>query len=174
MTFSSQPLLHPLHLITESPEQTEQIGLMLASLLLPNDVVCLSGDLGAGKTALTRGIAEGLGCLISVASPTFTLVMEHQASGGGLALYHFDVYRLADSDAFLELGLDEYFDKAGVCVIEWGTLIEDILPLQTLKIILRMTEPEMPNRRVLTFYWPDHESELEQLDRSWTDACSGN
>ena len=174
MSSSPHPTLHPLHLISESPEQTEQLGITLAALLTPNTVLCLAGDLGAGKTALTRGIAEGLGCLQPVSSPTFTLIMEHPASGSGLPLFHFDVYRLADSDAFLELGLDEYFDRQGVCVIEWGTLIEDILPLQTLKILIRMTEPEMPDRRVLTFYWPNHEAELALLERSWLDVNPGN
>ncbi len=170
-----RPTLHPFHLISESPEQTEEIGILLANFLKPNTVVSLAGDLGAGKTALTRGIADGLGCQRTVSSPTFTLVMEHQASGNsGLALFHFDVYRLADSDAFLELGLDEYFERDGISVVEWGTLIEDILPMQTLKIILRMTEPEMPDRRVLTFYWPNHERELALLERSWLDAHPGD
>lgn len=174
MTAFATPRLHPLHLISESPEQTERLGITVASLLKGNDVISLAGDLGAGKTALTRGIADGLGCRNSVASPTFTLVMEHPSAEGGLPLFHFDVYRLADSDAFLELGLDEYFDRNGICVIEWGTLIEDVLPLTTLKILIRMTEPEMPQRRVLTFYWPDHENELALLERSWLDASAGN
>ncbi len=165
--------LHPLHLVSESPEQTERLGLTLAALLKPGDVVSLAGDLGAGKTALTRGIADGLGCRGAVSSPTFTLVMEHPAGDSGLALYHFDVYRLTDGEAFLELGLSEYFDRSGVCVIEWGSLIEDVLPLQTLKILIRLTSPETPDQRVLTLYWPNHAAELSLLERSWQDACTG-
>jgi tRNA threonylcarbamoyladenosine biosynthesis protein TsaE len=168
--YPGAPGLHPLHLVSESPEQTSRLGLTLAALLKPGDIVSLAGDLGAGKTALTRGIADGLGCQGAVSSPTFTLVMEHPAGDSGLALYHFDAYRLADSDAFLELGLAEYFDRNGVCVIEWGSLIEDILPLKTLKILIRLTAPETPQQRVLTFYWPDHASELSLLERSWQDA----
>ncbi|MDD2534679.1 MAG: tRNA (adenosine(37)-N6)-threonylcarbamoyltransferase complex ATPase subunit type 1 TsaE [Eubacteriales bacterium] len=174
MSHANAPHLHPVHLISESPEETEQLGISLASLLKANDIINLAGDLGAGKTALTRGIAEGIGCRRTVSSPTFTLVMEHLPTAGGLPLFHFDVYRLADSDAFLELGLDEYFERQGICVIEWGTLIEDILPLKTLKILIRMTEPEMPNRRILTLYWPDHYDELNLLERIWLDAHSGN
>ena len=165
--------LHPLHLVSDSPEQTARFGLTLAALLKPGDVVSLAGDLGAGKTALTRGIADGLGCLGPVSSPTFTLVMEHPSGDHGLALYHFDVYRLADSDAFLELGLSEYFDRNGVCVIEWGSLIEDILPLETLKILIRLTSPETPDQRVLTLYWPGHAEDLSLLERSFQDACPG-
>ena len=159
-----------IHLVSESAEQTTKLGLALAALLRPGDVVSLSGDLGAGKTALTRGIADGLGCQVPVASPTFTLVMEHPASGSGLALYHFDVYRLSGPDDFLELGLDEYFDREGVCVIEWGNQINTLLPAGTLHILIRLTSPAMPDQRVLTCLWPGREQDLARLERSFADA----
>lgn len=118
------------------PEDTENLGFLLAGLVYPGAVLSLSGDLGAGKTTLTRGFSKGLGCLGAVASPTFTLLMEHPAGANGLALYHFDVYRLDSSDAFYELGFDEYFDRDGVCIIEWGDRINDILPPQTIHLSL--------------------------------------
>ena len=93
-------------LLSQSPEQTDEFGRLLAGNLRPGDVVSLDGDLGAGKTALTRGLAAGLGCLVPVSSPTFTLLIEHPADIGGLALYHFDAYRLEGSDDFCEIGLE--------------------------------------------------------------------
>jgi tRNA threonylcarbamoyladenosine biosynthesis protein TsaE len=156
-----------IHLISRSPEDTTRLGLILGKLLAPSDVVCLAGDLGAGKTALTRGIAEGLGCQSAVASPTFTLLMEHPASPSGITLYHFDVYRLADAEAFLTLGLDEYFDRGGVCVIEWGDRIADILPPSTLTILIRLTGPDTPQQRLFSLTWPGHAVELQQLERSF-------
>lgn len=168
-----RPSLHALHLVTESAAQTARVGLLLANLLKPGDVISLDGDLGAGKTALSRGIADGLGCLTPVSSPTFTLLMEHPATGRGLPLYHFDVYRLTGADDFLALGLDDYFSRDGICLIEWGSLIEEILPLQTLKILIRLTDPQTPDQRVMTFYWPGHADELDLLERSWQDAHPG-
>ena len=99
--------------------------------------------------------------------------MEHPATGSGLPLYHFDVYRLASSQDFLSLGLDDYFSRDGVCIIEWGSIIDDILPLQTLKILIRLTAPETPEQRIMTLYWPGHEKDLALLERSWQDAHSG-
>lgn len=168
-----KPGLHALHVVTVSAEDTALLGLLLANLLVPGTIISLDGDLGAGKTALARGIADGLGCQTPVSSPTFTLLMEHPATGSGMPLYHFDVYRLASSEDFLALGLDDYFSREGICLIEWGTLIEDILPLSTLKILIRLTAPETPQQRVMTLFWPDHEKELAVLERSWQDAHPG-
>ena len=108
-----------------SPEQTENFGKALAASLNAGDVIALTGDLGAGKTCLTRGIAEGLGSTSHVSSPTFTIVNEYD--GGKLMLFHFDTYRLSGPDDFLMSGLDEYFFREGVCVIEWSDIIDELL-----------------------------------------------
>lgn len=90
-------------------------------------MLALIGDLGTGKTALTKYIAQGLGIRDSIVSPTFTIVREY--TGGRLPLYHFDVYRLADSEEMFNIGAEEYFyEKGGICVIEWADIVEDILP----------------------------------------------
>lgn len=110
---------------TTSYEQTERFGQKLASSLKEGDIIAMDGDLGAGKTCMTRGIARGLGVTSHVSSPTFTIVNEYE--GGRLRMFHFDTYRLEDEDDFIASGLDEYFGK-GVCVIEWSEVIASLLP----------------------------------------------
>lgn len=117
---------------TDSSEQTEKFGEALSKFLEAGTVISLDGDLGAGKTCLTRGIARGIGATTPVASPTFTIVNEYE--GGRLMLYHFDTYRLSGEDDFYASGLDEYFQKGGCCVIEWGEVIEGALPDGTMKM----------------------------------------
>jgi len=117
---------------TDSSEQTERFGEALSKCLEAGTVIALDGDLGAGKTCLTRGIARGMGAEDPVASPTFTIVNEY--SGGRLMLFHFDTYRLSGEDDFYASGLDEYFNMNGVCVIEWGGVIEGALPANTMKM----------------------------------------
>lgn len=117
-------------LLIKNEDETKAFGLELASQLKAGDVLALIGDLGTGKTALTRYIARGLGIKDSIVSPTFTIVREY--TGGRLPLYHFDVYRLADSEEMFNIGAEEYFyEKGGVCVIEWADIVEDILPAGT-------------------------------------------
>lgn len=122
---------------THSPEETRALAERLGRLMQPGDVLCLIGDLGAGKTTFTQGLAHGLGLPPDepVNSPTFTLVAEHP--GGRLPLYHFDVYRLPDSSGLYELAFDEYLDAGGVVVIEWADKIADALPPDRLDIALR-------------------------------------
>ena len=124
---------------TTSVEQTELRGVELGKNAKPGAVFALDGDLGAGKTVMTRGIARGMGLNEDdVCSPTFTIVNEYdETSEGGRAevpLFHFDTYRLGGSDDFLDAGLDEYFDRGGVCVIEWSSVIDDLLPKDTVRI----------------------------------------
>lgn len=109
-----------------------QLGQRIGEKICPSSVIALDGDLGAGKTLLTRGIAQGLGVTTPVSSPTFTIVNEYD--GGRLMMYHFDTYRLQDSEDFEAAGLDEYFGYDGICVIEWSNIIDDILPECTLRI----------------------------------------
>ncbi|NLO34774.1 MAG: tRNA (adenosine(37)-N6)-threonylcarbamoyltransferase complex ATPase subunit type 1 TsaE [Clostridiaceae bacterium] len=149
--------------LSEQPADTEWFGTLLAEQLKANAVVSLNGDLGAGKTALTRGLAVGLGCRGAVASPTFTLLMEHPAAADGKALYHFDVYRLEGAEAFVESGLDEYFDMDGVCVIEWGERIARFLPLRSLRICLTAPDPGQPSLRRIELVWPDGSEQVRHL-----------
>ena len=119
---------------TNSPEETEKFANSLASILEPGDVICLDGDLGAGKTAFTRGVARSLGIREHITSPTFTIVNEYE---GKMPLYHFDVYRIEDSSEMLEIGFDEYIDGNGICVIEWAKNIMDIIPPDHIDVTIK-------------------------------------
>ena len=111
--------------LTETPEQTECIGRALAAQLRPGDVIACFGGLGAGKTALTRGIASGLGVTDTVTSPTYTIVNEYLS--GRMPLFHFDMYRLASSDELFDIGWEDYLRRGGVCVVEWSENVADAL-----------------------------------------------
>ena len=110
------------------------LGHEIADALEPGDVVALTGDLGAGKTALTRYIAEGLGVREAVNSPTFTIVKEYRS--GRLPLYHFDAYRLGSGEELLDIGAEEMLGGDGVCVIEWADIVADVLPGDALLVEL--------------------------------------
>ena len=127
-------------------DETIALGAQLASKLQAGDVIVLNGDLGAGKTTFTKGIAKGLGIKEIIKSPTFTIIREYQ--DGRLPLYHMDAYRLENGGAE-DLGLDEYFDGDGVSVVEWAQFAEDELPDEFLSITFKRTDDE--NKRVLTF-----------------------
>ena len=118
--------------ILKNEEQTKTFGMDLGSRLQKGDILALIGDLGTGKTALTKAIALGMGITDTITSPTFTIVQEYTT--GRLPLYHFDVYRINDPEELFELGYEEYFFGQVVCVIEWADLIEELLPEET-KII---------------------------------------
>ena len=111
--------------ITHSPEETEKIGEALAKSLQPGTILAYRGDLGAGKTAFTRGLARGLGCKETVTSPTYTIVNEYL--GGRLPLFHFDMYRLASSDDLWDIGWEDYLDREGVCAVEWSENVSDAM-----------------------------------------------
>ncbi|OAS84690.1 MULTISPECIES: tRNA (adenosine(37)-N6)-threonylcarbamoyltransferase complex ATPase subunit type 1 TsaE [Metabacillus] len=115
---------------TNSSEETLEIAKRLSEKVKKSDVVTLEGDLGAGKTTFTKGLAKGLGIKRNVNSPTFTIIKEYK--DGRLPLYHMDVYRLEDADE--DLGFDEYFHGDGITVVEWAHLIEDQLPSERLDI----------------------------------------
>ena len=111
--------------MTHSAEETERLGAALAERLLPGDVIAFLGDLGAGKTAFTRGLARGLGICDAVTSPTYTIVNEYPQ--GRLALFHFDMYRLRDADDLFDLGWEDYLDRGGVCAVEWSEHVAEAL-----------------------------------------------
>jgi len=115
-------------------DATEFLGKIIGERLTDGDLVVLDGDLGAGKTVITRGIALGMGLEDRVASPTYTIVREY-GNNSELKLFHFDVYRLEGEEDFVHSGLDEYFGRSGVCVIEWGLRIASILPDERLSVL---------------------------------------
>lgn len=123
-----------------SEEETRAFGSKLAEKAKPGMVIALIGDLGTGKTTLTKSIAAALGIRGHITSPTFNIVKEYKT--GRLPLYHFDVYRITDPDEMYELGYEEYFYGDGVCVIEWADLIEELLPEHTIRIEIRYGEHE--------------------------------
>ena len=111
--------------LTNSPEETEKVGAALGKILTPGTVLAYRGDLGAGKTAFTRGLARGLGYAEPVTSPTYTIVNEYL--GGRLPLFHFDMYRLASSDDLWDIGWEDYLERGGIAAAEWSENIEDAL-----------------------------------------------
>ena len=111
--------------ITNSPEETEALGAALANVLTPGTVIAYRGDLGAGKTAFTRGLARGLGCKELVTSPTYTIVNEYL--GGRLPLFHFDMYRLRSADDLWDIGWEDYLDRGGVCAVEWSENVAEAM-----------------------------------------------
>lgn len=130
---ADQPIV--LDIVSHSLAQTQRLGARLGELLHSGDLLLLDGDLGTGKTSLTQGIAEGLGVRELVSSPTFTLLKEYE---GRLPLYHFDLYRLDDPAEILDLGFEEYFERRGVCVVEWANKAEALWPSEYLRIRLKM------------------------------------
>ena len=111
--------------ITNSPAETEKIGAALGKTMKPGTVIAYRGDLGAGKTAFTRGLARGLGSQELVTSPTYTIVNEYL--GGRMPLFHFDMYRLHSSDDLWDIGWEDYLERNGVCAVEWSENVADAL-----------------------------------------------
>ena len=111
--------------LTNSPEETERIGAALGRILPPGTILAYRGDLGAGKTAFTRGLAKGLGCDEIVTSPTYTIVNEYLS--GRIPLFHFDMYRLGSSDDLWDIGWEDYLERGGICAVEWSENVEDAL-----------------------------------------------
>ena len=131
--------------VSKSENDTIEFANNLASLLKNGDIIVLSGDLGSGKTKFTQGVLKHFGLEDEISSPTFTIVNEYHKDETNI--YHFDVYRLADSDEFYAIGGDEYLNN-GICIIEWGEIIEDILPNDYIKINFTKDE-ENENYRIL-------------------------
>ena len=127
---------------THSTAETEALGEKLAAHLKSGDVVAYRGGLGMGKTAFTRGLARGLGYEGRVTSPTFTIVNEYM---GRLPLFHFDMYRLGDSEELFDIGWEDYLDRGGVCAVEWSENVSDALPQGTIYVEIRR-EAEQDSR----------------------------
>ena len=124
----------------KNEHDTEEFGMKLASSLESGDIVALIGDLGTGKTTLTKYIAKGLGVTENIDSPTFNIVKEHKS--GTIPLFHFDVYRLSSGDELLDIGADEYFYSDGVCIIEWADIVADVVPEKAKVIFIEYGEKQ--------------------------------
>lgn len=122
--------------VTRSPEETEALGVSLAKKLMPGAVIAYEGDLGAGKTAFTRGLARGLGCHDPVTSPTYTIVNEYLS--GRIPLFHFDMYRLSCADDLFDIGWEDYLERGGVCAVEWSENVEQALE-DPIRVSIRKT-----------------------------------
>ena len=124
---------------TKNAHETYNLGVKLGRLLDCGDIVCLTGDLGAGKTAFTKGIGIGLGVVDYITSPTYTIINEYS---GRIPLYHFDVYRLESSEEMQELGYEEYFYGDGAVVLEWADMVKDMIPIERIWITILKVEDE--------------------------------
>ena len=130
---------------THSEQETEQLGERLARLLRPGTVIAYDGDLGAGKTAFTRGLARGLGCTQRITSPTYTIVNEYE---GKIPLFHFDMYRLTCSEELFDIGWEDYLERGGILAVEWSRRVEDALE-DALRISIQKSPTEENGRRIV-------------------------
>ena len=138
--------------VVTTVEETYKIGELIGALVNPGDIICLIGDLGTGKTHLTKGIAKGLGIKEHVTSPTFTIVNEYT---GRLTLYHFDVYRVNDPDEIEAIGFDEYIFSDAVSIIEWANYIEELIPPNNLTITIEKLPEIGDNYRKINIQYSD-------------------
>lgn len=158
-----------LDIVSRAPDETRKVGAALAELLVPGDVVSLTGDLGAGKTAFVQGAARALGVDQPVVSPTFVLVREYR---GDVPVYHVDVYRLDRIQEVLDLGFEDLLDPSGVVFIEWGDAIDALLPDDHLRVEIISGDEEA---RLLAFAgrgprWAARWERLEGVLSPWRDA----
>lgn len=151
-----------MNITTKDENATMELGNKLAEYLSSGDIVLLTGDLGAGKTTFTKGLAQGLGVVEAVTSPSFTLMNQYHGSDGQY-LYHFDLYRIADPDEFLELGIEEFMYGEGVSVVEWCEKLPE-MPEHYLLVDLKMSVDDLESRAVqLTAYGEHYEKLLLQF-----------
>jgi tRNA threonylcarbamoyladenosine biosynthesis protein TsaE len=153
---------HSLEVISRSAEQTRRVGMRLGTLLQAGDTICLTGDLGSGKTTLVQGVATGWGSLDAVSSPTFVLVNVYRGAGG-VRLYHLDAYRLASAAEAEELGLDDMLSQ-GPLVVEWADRIERALPREHLLVRMRMVD-ENQRDLVIVAAGKRYQRMLDELQR---------
>ena len=146
---------------SNSPENTLKIGESLATLLNKGDIVVLTGELGSGKTKFVEGFLQNYNLQDEISSPTFNIVNEYVSEKNNI--YHFDVYRLEDSDEFYAIGGEEYFEK-GICLIEWGEMILDVLPKDYIHIKI-LKKPEDENLRTFDFEVNEDSKYMEVLEK---------
>jgi tRNA threonylcarbamoyladenosine biosynthesis protein TsaE len=142
---------------THNERETIELAQNFESEKFPNMVICLNGELGSGKTMFTKGIANALGINEVITSPTFTIIKEYD---GELPLYHMDVYRLDEDGS--DIGIEEYFDKGGVCIIEWADNIKDILPKKRLDIKIKVVD-ENKRSIIINAYGKEYEELCEAV-----------
>lgn len=138
---------------THSEQETFALGKKLAEQAVPGQIYSLEGDLGVGKTVFTKGMAEGLGITEPVNSPTFTIVQIYEE--GRMPFYHFDVYRIGDPEEMDEIGYEDYFYGNGICLVEWANLIEELMPAETIQIIIEKDLEKGFDYRKITVKYPD-------------------
>jgi len=143
-------------------EETNKIGIKIGKLLSSGDILCLNGDLGAGKTTMTKSIGIGLGVDEYITSPTFALINEYS---GRIPVYHFDVYRLENAHELYDLGFDEYFYGNGVCIIEWADKIERMIPNE--RIVIDIEKGKIEDERILHIrgYGNRYEEFIKELNK---------
>jgi tRNA threonylcarbamoyladenosine biosynthesis protein TsaE len=151
--------------VSRSPDQTRRLGVRLGELLEPGDLLCLSGDLGAGKTTLAQGVGRGWGTAGRITSPTFTLVNEYPRARDGCILYHVDAYRLDSLEEAITTGAEDLFDGRGAIMIEWPERLEAILPADRLWVSLTYQDDTRRSLR-LTAVGPRHATLLKEFRRS--------
>ena len=144
--------------ITNGEGETEALGCRLGRVLEPGTVIAYTGDLGAGKTAFTRGLARGLGVPDRVTSPTFTIVNEYE--GGRLPLFHFDMYRLGSSEELFDIGWEDYLARGGVCAVEWSENVDDALEGDVIRVDIRRGDRE-DQRRITVSNGPELEDQAD-------------
>ena len=150
--------MNVLEIRLNSLEETEDFGIKFGKVLKRGDILCLNGDLGAGKTTLTKSIGLGLGVEDYITSPTFALINQYS---GRMPVYHFDVYRLENVDELYDLGFDEYFFGNGVCIIEWADKINRMIPKE--KIVIDIEKGNNLEERILKF--SGDENRLKELEK---------
>ena len=133
-------------MISKSPDETFALGRSFGEKAKAGQIYCLDGDLGAGKTVFAQGFAEGLGVSETVNSPTFTIVNIYES--GRLPLYHFDLYRIEEPEEMEEIGYEEYFYSEGVCLVEWASLVPEIIPETAVRIVIERTGDGSDMRRI--------------------------
>ena len=153
--------MYKIEIISNNSEQTLKIGNSFAKYIKHGDIIVLTGELGAGKTKFVEGILQYFGLENEISSPTFTIINEYTSNN--INIYHFDAYRLEDSDEFYAIGGEEYFEK-GICLIEWGELISDVLPNDFIHITINKDENN-ENIRIFNFEINDNSKYIDVLNK---------